>query len=71
MRWNKHLQEWNPGDVLDERIYQAPLTEAVLQQCIAEVAGAGEDNDARQPNLKRVQEKVVHVERPAEDEIVY
>jgi hypothetical protein len=47
------------------------LTEAVLQQCKAEVTGDGEDDDARQPNLKRVQEKMVHVERPAEDEIVY
>jgi len=70
MRWHKRLQEWHPSNVLDERIHYAPFTQAILQQGIADIAGAREDDDARQPDLKRVLEKLVDVDRPAEEEIV-
>jgi len=43
-RCGNNLQEWNPGDVLEEGGSEASLTEAVLEEGVAEVTGARKDD---------------------------
>lgn len=67
----RDVQEWDPAEVLSERCEQLPLAEAVLEECETNVARAGEDDGAGEPDLKAVQVEPVDRVRPAEQEVVH
>lgn len=68
-RWDS--QEWHPGQVLDERVEQWAVSEAVLEQRVPEVPEPGEHDHAREPDLETVQVETVDRGRPAEQKVVH
>ena len=67
----KHVQERDPSHVLPERVEQRAVAEAVLEEGVAQVAGAGEDDHTCEPDLETVEIEAVDVCRPTEEEIVH
>ena len=57
-----YSQERDPHKVDEEAPEERFLTETILQQGEAEVAGSGEDNRARQPDFKAVLVVVVDLD---------
>ena len=57
------LQEWDPGNVLEERGDEASLAEVVLEKGIPEVTCAGEDDGTCQPYLERVLVEAIDIEQ--------
>ena len=62
MRRHNNIQEGDPSQVLDDGVHERAASEAVFQHGEAEVAGSGEDNRARQPDLKTVLVVVVDLD---------
>ena len=65
-----YLQEWDPGEVLDEGIEDAPLAKAILEERETDVTRAREDDCAGKPDLETVQVETVNRETPPEQEVV-
>lgn len=66
----KDVQERNPAEVLEERAEEVALAQAVLEERVAEVTHAREDDRAREQDLETVQVEAVELGREAEDEVV-
>lgn len=54
------LQEWDPGDVFDERAHQRAIAQAILHERKTEISGSGENNRTRKPDFETMNKKPVN-----------
>lgn len=63
-------EEWNPSQILDQSPEEASMSNTVLQESIAKVSNARENDRAGQENLETVKIKSIHLDSESEEEII-
>jgi hypothetical protein len=66
----KHVQEWDPSQVLDRSRKEVPVPESVFQKCKSKVPDCGEDDNASEEDFERVEVEPVDLRSEAEKEVV-
>ena len=67
----KYAQERHPLHILKQRVQQRAVPQPVLEEGEPDVARAGEDDRAGEPDLEAVDEEPVHRRAPPEEEVVH
>lgn len=67
---DQYSQEWDPSQILDQSPEEASMSNTVLQESIAKVSNARENDRAGQENLETVKIKSIHLDSESEEEII-